>query len=674
MSDQPSGVTKGLVREGFSSKPDYYLNGDSREVYFIGNTSGYTSIYKINLDSSLHNPLYKPTLVLQGRKIGRAGKVSFSPDQPGISPAGIIAFAAKSGENDVIHLYDIEAGRIARTYRFRDIVVIGSVAWSPDGNRLAFTAVDKSGKNDLYIWNVVEETLNKLTNDFYDESDPAWFPGGDKIIFTSDRTPWGNNGRHNLFTFELNDNKIRYLTYGEEGYYTPQVSPDGRALLFTSDIGGARNVWMMKFDTSDVPDEMRQITRFTTAAFDPAWAGTEGVFVAFEEFRFQLRSLPDPYAAYDSSTVRRNARFVVADEPWKPASVGGVTKEELYRYSKEYGLDFAQSEVSTDPVFGTAAGAYFSLSDFLGNENYNFLVYNTAQTSDEILESFNLAVSRVSLQSRAHYAYGVYRFSGRRYDLTDPDEFFFEKVYGAYGALSYPLSVFRRISLSMSVSNSEKDAEDEWFFGSSDEEGANDARKALLLSNSLSFTHDNSLWGPTGPLDGSRFNIALAYTTDIQYSHANYYSVIFDYRHYFRLASRSAYAVRLWLFYNDGLEARRFFMGGSWDLRGYPRWSLRGNKLWLISNELRFPFLDQISLKFPIVGITFFDIRGALFFDAGNAWDEHYTETLGSVGFGARLSIAGFLVLRYDIGKKIENNFTTIQKNMFHQFFFGWDF
>jgi hemolysin activation/secretion protein len=115
-------------------------------------------------------------------------------------------------------------------------------------------------------------------------------------------------------------------------------------------------------------------------------------------------------------------------------------------------------------------------------------------------------------------------------------------------------------------------------------------------------------------------------------------------------------------------------MGGSWDLRGYPRWSLRGKKLWLITNELRFPFLDQISLKFPIVGITFFDIRGALFVDAGNAWDENYSRTFGSIGCGMRLSIAGFLVLRYDIGKRIENNFRTLQRDIFHQFFFGWDF
>ena len=115
-------------------------------------------------------------------------------------------------------------------------------------------------------------------------------------------------------------------------------------------------------------------------------------------------------------------------------------------------------------------------------------------------------------------------------------------------------------------------------------------------------------------------------------------------------------------------------MGGSWDLRGYPRWSVRGEKLWLVSTELRFPLLDRLSLQFPFTGISFWQIRGALFADAGGAWDRAYQETLGAVGGGVRFNFGGLLVLRYDVGKRIERNMTTFQSGWFHQFFFGWDF
>jgi outer membrane protein assembly factor BamA len=409
---------------------------------------------------------------------------------------------------------------------------------------------------------------------------------------------------------------------------------------------------------------MRRVTNFVTSAFDPAWtADGDLVFAAFERFSFQIKMLERADQIADTSSVTRTITFADKRHPWAAKTLGGTSKVERYRYEGDYSLDVAQSAISTDPVFGTVGGAFLALSDLLGDEQYYFLLYNTAETQSELLSSFNLAISRISLGQRTSYAYGIYRFAGRRYDLTSRDEFYFERVYGGYLALSYPLTKFKRIETSVSLSNSTRDVDT-----------AVEERKALLLSNGISFVHDNSLWGPSGPLDGSRFNFTLAYTTDVQFSNVNYYSIIADYRHYFRLATRSAFATRLWLFYNHGKESRRFVMGGSWDLRGWPRWSIRGEKLWLTSMELRFPFIDRFTLQFPFGGLTFWEIRGALFADAGGAWDTSYRETLGSLGGGLRLNLGGVLVLRYDLGKRIERNFGRFQDGIFHQFFFGWDF
>ncbi|MEX0602721.1 MAG: BamA/TamA family outer membrane protein, partial [Bacteroidota bacterium] len=314
-------------------------------------------------------------------------------------------------------------------------------------------------------------------------------------------------------------------------------------------------------------------------------------------------------------------------------------------------------------LFGTSGGAMLAMSDVLGNDIYTFYIYNTAQATSELLESFNIAMSRISLGQRANHAYGIFHFSGNRYDLLDPDLFFYERAFGGYFALSYPISKFRRMEANVVVTNSEKDNYTGFL-----------PRKALLVSNSFSFVWDNSLWGPTGPLDGNRMKLTLAYTTDIQYSNVGYYTVIADYRKYFRLSTRAAFASRAHLWYNEGKEARRFFMGGSWDLRGWPRWSIRGQKIWLTSHELRFPFIDELGIRFPFGGIAFGSFRGALFADAGGAWDVVYRDTKGALGGGVRLNFGGFLVLRYDIGKRIENNFSKIQEGLFHQFFFGWDF
>ncbi|MGA9115476.1 MAG: BamA/TamA family outer membrane protein [Bacteroidota bacterium] len=659
-SDMPGSVTVEVAKEGFSAKPVVFETDTTREVYFIGNRTGYTGVYRKNI---LHPDPDAPAVnVVQGERSDELEAFHPFRTRMDVSPQGVLAFVTKSGETDVLHLYDIAGESISRTFRFPSLVSIGSTSWAPGGRRLAFTAISESGNNDLYLLDTQTGALTRLTNDYYDDRDPAWSPRGDVIAFSSDRGAAGREGRYGMFLYHTETDDITYLVAGDFSAGAPAWSRDGRLLAFTADPDGAQNIWLT--EPGGAEKVMRKATRFVTAAFDPAWTRTgDLVFASFEKFSFQIRMLNGVAAGADTLSATLPALPLHRDEPWRAASAPGASEAQPLRYKEEYSLDFAQSAISTDPVFGTAGGAFLALSDLLGNDQYYFLLYNTAQSQDELLSSFNVAISRVSLARRTNHAYGIYRFSGRRYDLGDRDEFFFERVFGGYLALSYPLTRFQRVEANVSLSNSTRDVA--W---------RAEERKALLLSNSLSYTHDNSLWGPSGPLDGSRFNVTLAYTSDIQHSNVNYYTLILDYRHYFRLAQTIALGSRAWLFYNHGKESRRFVMGGSWDLRGWPRWSLRGEKLWLASQELRFPLLDELGLGFPFGRIGFRRIRGALFFDAGNAWDLSYGGTLGSVGGGIRLNLAGILVLRYDTGKRIEDNFTRLQEGLFHQVFFGWDF
>ncbi len=662
--DQASRVTVNVVRGGFNAKPVVFEHDSTREVFFIGNQTGYTGIYRKKLDET--DPEASATSVIEGEKSDEFE--AFHPFRSGmdISKNGVLAFVTKSGENDALHLYDVAMDTIVQTFRFKDIVSIGSPSWSPDGKRLVFSSLDMTGNNDLYILNTETGDLQKLTNDYYDDRDPSWSPLGNTIAFSSDRTPFGSRGAYNLFLYTITTGTIDYLTYGKETAKSPAWSKDGSKLAFTCDVDGTDNIWIMNVEKRFPAGarSMTKVTHFTTSAFDPTWtASGDLVFAAFENFSFQIKTLKNINAVAETSTTVKLVDLSNKEKPWEAKSIAGMTEVKSFRYEGDYSLDIAQSAISTDPVFGTSGGAFVALSDLLGNDQYYFLLYNTAQSQDELLSSFNVAISRVSLGRRTNTAYGIYRFAGRRYDLTDKDQFFFERVFGAYFALSYPLTKFQRIETVVSMSNSDKEVT-----------GTIEDRKALLLSNSISFTHDNSLWGPSGPIDGSRFNITLAFTSDIQYSNVNYYTIIADYRQYFRLSQRSAFASRAWLFYNDGKESRRFVMGGSWDLRGWPRWTIRGEKLWLASQELRFPFIDQFAVRFPFGGVSFWSIRGALFLDAGGAWDTQYTETLGSTGGGLRMNLGGVLVLRYDIGKRIERNFAQFQKGLFHQFFFGWDF
>ena len=286
-------------------------------------------------------------------------------------------------------------------------------------------------------------------------------------------------------------------------------------------------------------------------------------------------------------------------------------------------------------------------------------------------------MARFKLNRRANIGYGAYRYSGRRYDVTDPDaptEFplFQETVYGGFGAISYPLSKFARLELTTSLNWTSKDINIR-----------NVERDALLLSNSISLVRDNALYWMNGPIGGWRGSLTAGYTTDVLYANVSYYTVMADIRKYVRITQDITFASWAMARINEGREARLFVLGGSWDLRGFRWFDVRGQKMWFTSHELRFPILKAPSIMFPVLapfGVA--SLRGTLFFDAAHAWNTDYYdirpeiragETVGAAGIGFRLNLFGAFVFRYDIGRRYRDGFKE-QDKVFRQFFFGWDF
>ena len=93
----------------------------------------------------------------------------------------------------------------------------------------------------------------------------------------------------------------------------------------------------------------------------------------------------------------------------------------------------------------------------------------------------------------------------------------------------------------------------------------------------------------------------------------------------------------------------------------------------LINNELRFPLIDDLSIRFPFGSIGFQSIRGAIFIDAGNAWERKYHGLYGSFGFGMRIALGYVTVLRFDFSRKTDfRDFTSNHYDF--DFFFGWNF
>jgi outer membrane protein assembly factor BamA len=92
----------------------------------------------------------------------------------------------------------------------------------------------------------------------------------------------------------------------------------------------------------------------------------------------------------------------------------------------------------------------------------------------------------------------------------------------------------------------------------------------------------------------------------------------------------------------------------------------------LASNELRFPLINRLVVGFPFGNIGMEGIRGALFFDAGNAWNGEFGRMKGALGVGARVNFGYLTVLRFDWARRTD--FRSLESKTRFDFFFGWNF
>ncbi len=672
--DSPSMVSIRITEEGVNTLSTFYRDNGKPTVIFVANRDGYTSIYQKSISDYREE---KPNILIRGEKSPNLESFHLQKSRIDVDLNGRLAFIAKSGPQDILFIFDMKQKKIVQEYKFPNLVSLFSPTWSPDGIQITLTGLDYSGKNDLYLIQTIDGSIKRLTDDFFNDQNPDWSPNGRWIVFDSDRSNIMDKEYSNLFLYDLKENSINHLTYGSYHDQSPTWSPDNRFIAFSSDRDGVYNIWIVEntpreedteknvslYGTESVIQKsvsLKKLTHFTTGGYFPCWTDSSTLLLsAFEESTFQIRSIPDALGQIQNALTVESDSLIKTTEVIHFQRISGLINTSKVKYKKKFSLDFAQSQIVQDPIYGTSGGAEVLITDMLGDEQHYFLIYNSARVQSEFWDGWNIAVTKVDLSRRLNYAVSMYRLAGYYYNKYEG--YFYNRRTGGSVAVSYPLNKFERIETNMGI----RDSVNEWF-------DRFESRQDILLSNFISYTKDNSLWGPTGPLDGERFNITLGRTLDVQYANVNFTTMIVDFRKYFRLGYRMTHAIRIWGQFNNGKESLPFVMGGSWDLRGYKLWSLWGTKLALISNEFRFPFIDQLYLGFPFGGIGFTSIRGALFLDAGNVWDDKFGDLKGSFGLGIRLQFLGYIVFRLDIGKR--TNFKEIYPKTFTQFFFGWDF
>jgi Tol biopolymer transport system component len=142
---------------------------------------------------------------------------------------------------------------------------------SPDGRRLALTVTGAT--EDIWIYDIADGSLRQLTFEA-DNSAPIWMPDGERLTFTSNR-----GGARNLFLVRADGRGApERLTSGDSVQIPGSWSPDGAVLIFVEHHPTTgRDIWMLRYPGGRQPEPLER-TAFDESAprFSP-----DGLSVAY---------------------------------------------------------------------------------------------------------------------------------------------------------------------------------------------------------------------------------------------------------------------------------------------------------------------------------------------------------------------------------------------------------
>ena len=724
-----------------NTSPSMSNKGD--KFAFLSDKDGYFDIY---LASAIDGRILKK--LVRGQRAGnleelhwlRGPGISWSPDDKRI------VFSAKTGRGDALHITDVKSGKIIKTVT-PELDAIYNPTWNPKGSEIAFMGI-RNGQSDIYAFDLETKKLRKITDDIFSDVEPRWSPDGSKLVFASDRGDYVDGivpenfrqqnidiKNYDIYEINADGSDIRRLVKSDFLERVPVYSPDGKYIAFVSDRSGVNNIYLKNLESG----EEYPITNVLTGAFQPSWGGNGSrmVFASFYYAGYDLFMLKNPLDIEPGSIEVQETQFVKdlkkkeQEEQLAEENEKEKTDEEIQKYrtfvfddafargqvksgprTRDVFLDSAdyilptgdykvhnyKVKLSPDLVYGTVGYSQFfgtqgftniMLSDVLGNHRINIAasMFGDFRNSDYALTYFYLPKRLDVGAGLYHNAYYLWSYS---------TGWVRDRNYGLSLYLSNPFDRYRRVDYGltlMGISRSYLELPDDLVDLLVKYDLISPTNRYFLL-NSLSYTKDTTIWGYTGPANGTRYGLGVTYSPRVGKNGLDFATFRADWRKYYRIKREYTFAVRAAGGLSAGINPQKFFLGGlpNWlnldymggiriehfediyfstfemPLRGANYYQLVGNRFLMTNIEFRFPLVRRLLMGFPLP-IELWNVGGALFMDMGMAWNKGAefkpfvkspsgliranTEDpdfgiFSSFGFGARMNL-GFFLLRMDL-------------------------
>jgi Tol biopolymer transport system component len=635
------------------------------------------------------------------------------------SPDGTkLAFIGTKMHKVNLYLYDLTTGQ--KSNLTDDMFTESEPTWAPDSKTLYFisdrgnhlshnVSMDAFGlmghnfdQKDLYRIDIETKKITRLTDSWYNKRSPFVSPDGEKLIYISDK-----NGINNIYVRDLETGEERPLTNSINSILQLSMSNDATKLVFSSQVHGGYDIFVMnnpllqdldKDELEPTPFIAQKIRHMRVDEVEETVEETADADTLLavepepeEESEQEVADTVRESSVYGEDIAIDFGTFVFGDHVTTPVSpdmelsevflVNNNIDDEGRFIPQNYRLNFSPDIVIANAGYSTFWGVQGStlmaFSDMLGDHQIYFL------TNLQIdLKNSDYGLAYLYLPGRIDWAFQGFHTARflLQVDPRNPFSFYSLFRYRTYGAnvlMSRPIDRFRRFEFGLSWFNISRENLDLF---------TDPIQRFTVLFPSLSYVHDNILWGYISPRRGSRYNLTVHGSPKLGRDSFEFVSVLADYRTYTSIGRDYTFALRLTAGSSFGSDPQTFMLGGveGWinrrfedniipiedaqdfvfltpilPMRGFNYNALYGSNYALMNFEMRYPLIRYfVGGPLPL---ALQNIMGIMFLDVGSAWDSDWrgvrrnefgnfeTEDLliGS-GFGARLVIFG-LLLRFDM-------------------------
>jgi Tol biopolymer transport system component len=599
------------------------------------------------------------------------------------------AFAAVRQGQAALMLIDMTGGGRDREIVFDRIGQVLSPSWSPDGRSIVFSAL-AGGLTDLYLTDVATGSLRQLTDDAFADLQPAWSHDGRTIAFVTERFSSDlatmRFGRPQLALLDVASQQVTDVAVAPgRAHLNPQWSADDDDLYFVSDPAGTMNIYRTELRTrtlhqiTNVDTGVSGITP-TSPAFSLADDAPVLAFTVYERGRPRLvvisacEALEGDAITVDAAS-QRDITGAIDTYLANPAA-GLPTPAAMF--DRPYQSDLSLEGVgqpylsSGGGPFGTfvRGGGALLFGDMLGERRLGAAVQIGNRIRDAaFMFRFLNQERRWNWGALAELEPSVIRY--RRSEAIEHDgqpsvlqqaDYLQRGQLRAAAVLAYPFSKGLRVEFTGGVRHaryhrdlrSQIVSADSGKVVSTERVESRGGSPTTVAEVTAALVHDTTVFGPTGPLLGSRYRFEVAPAA----GQLSYTSVTADFRKY--LMPVRPYSIAMRVLHSgrygaDGGDPRLLssFLGSSYFVRGH-RQDLRycrpdatrvcgddllGSRLLVGNIEVRVPLSGIRSRQ---IDYGMFPADAFMFVDGGRVWGGGNSAMISSFGGGVRVNALGF--------------------------------